>query len=71
MDEWDFEEDFSAADEDGPPLVMERFRRFGWLVMVLVPLLAVTLTQTSISRSWALIIFVGTMVALSALRDRD
>lgn len=58
-------------DEHGPPLVMERLRRFGWLAVVLVPLLVITLAQTFMSTEWALIVFVGGLVAITAWMQRQ
>lgn len=57
-------------DEQGRPLVMERLRRFSWMAVVLVPLLVITLAQTFMSIEWALIIFVGGLVAITAWRQR-
>lgn len=56
---------------DGPPLVMERLRRFGWLAVVLVPLLVITLAQTFMSTEWAIIVFVGGLVAITAWIQRE
>ena len=63
--------DPSEDEEEGPPLVMERLRRFGWLAVVLVPLLVITLAQTFMSTEWALIVFVGGLVAITAWMQRE
>lgn len=54
------------ADEDdpyeGPPLVMERFRRMGLVpVLLLIPLLAVTLAAPGLPR-WAIWLILGLAV---------
>ena len=59
------------SDEDGPPLVMERLRKFGWVAVVLAHLLVITLAQISIGVEWAIIIFVGGLVAITAWRQRE
>lgn len=57
--------------DDGPPLVMERLRRFGWLAVVLVPLMVITLAQTFMSTEWAIIVFIGGLVAITAWIQRE
>lgn len=59
------------GDDDGPPLVMERLRKFGWVAVVLAPLLVITLAQISIGVEWAIIVFVGGLVAITAWRQRE
>ncbi|HWH31329.1 MAG TPA: hypothetical protein VNU01_01515 [Egibacteraceae bacterium] len=66
-----FDEPGPDSDEDGPPLVMERLRKFGWVAVVLAPLLVITLAQISIGVEWAIIVFVGGLVAITAWRQRE
>lgn len=51
----------------GPPLVMERFRNLGYLALLLVPLLAVSLAVPGMPR-WlsVLVLVVGTLALLGA-----
>jgi hypothetical protein len=56
--------------EDGPPIVMERFRRLGFLAFLLVPLLMVTLATQGMPRNFALVVFIGGLVAVAAWRNR-
>lgn len=58
-------------DEQGPPLVLERLRRFGWVAVVLAPLLVITLAQITVSVEWAILVFVGGLVAITAWRHRE
>lgn len=62
--------DEDEDEDDGPPLVMERFRSMGFVAMVLAPLLVITLSARSMSLTWALVVFIGGMVALTAWRNR-
>lgn len=66
MDDWDEDETTERR-----PLVTERLRRLGWLALVLVPLLVIALAQVPVPVSWALVILIGGLVLLVALRDRD
>jgi hypothetical protein len=52
------------------PLVLERLRRFGGLAMVLIPALVLTLQAPPVTRPYALVVLIGGLVLLSALRDR-
>lgn len=62
----------AAADRgsaaDGPPLVLERFRRAAVVVTaVLVPVLGVTLAQAALPRGAAIVLIVAGAVAVAAL----
>lgn len=59
------------AEPEERPLVLERLRHFGWLAVVLVPLLVITLAQTFMSMEWALIVFIGGLVAITAWMQRE
>lgn len=55
----------SAEDESGPPLVMDRLRRMGLgVVIVLAPLLVITLAQPNLPVGYALALFVVGLVAV-------
>jgi hypothetical protein len=58
-------------DEPGPPIVMERFRRMGLAVaVVLAPLLVVTLATPRLPRGYVVLVFLAGLVALVWWRDR-
>lgn len=62
----------AIEDEEGPPIVMERIRRGGFLVaLVLVPLLVITLARPGMPFVYGLVVFVGGMALLSAWRNRE
>jgi hypothetical protein len=63
-------EDPEEHDEARRPLVLERFRSLGWLALVLVPLLVITLAQVAVSLRWAIVVLIGGLVLLVALRER-
>jgi hypothetical protein len=57
--------------EDVPrPLVLERLRRFGGVGLLLVPLLILTLQLPPFDLRYGVLLLVGTMIVLVALRDR-
>jgi hypothetical protein len=56
--------------EEEPPLVFERLRRLGFLPVLLVPLLVVTLSQIRLSAVYAFVLLVGGAAAVVAWRDR-
>jgi hypothetical protein len=62
----------AAAPDDDParPIVLERIRRLGFLAALLVPLLVVSLAAPGMPMSVALAVFVGGLVAVTALRAR-
>jgi hypothetical protein len=63
----------SESDDRRRPLVLERFRRAGFLMAILLaPLLVVTLAQTPVSRVVALVLLVagGVVVGLLGRRER-
>jgi hypothetical protein len=62
-----------VAEEDdqdeGRPLLFERLRSLGFLPVLLVPLLVVTLSQTRLAPVYAIAIIVGGGLVLVAWRD--
>lgn len=54
---------------DHRPLVLERFRRFGWVAVALVPLLVITLANVRLPAGMVLALVVGSVVLLSAWRS--
>jgi hypothetical protein len=61
-------------DDEGPtrPIVMERLRRSGLgIAAVLVPLLVITLAAPDLPLRYALLVFVGGLVAITAWRRRS
>lgn len=60
------------GDDDDAPLVMERFRRSGlWIAVVLAPLLVVTLAQTALSLRVVLgVLAAGVVIVVLALLAR-
>ncbi|HWB72363.1 MAG TPA: hypothetical protein VG452_09090 [Egibacteraceae bacterium] len=57
-------------DADGPPIVMERLRRMGFLALLLAPLLVVTLASAGMPLRYALALFLLGVVVVAAWRDR-
>lgn len=57
-------------EEDGPPIVMERLRRMGFLALMLAPLLVITLALPHVSLTVALVVYVGGLVVLTWWRNR-
>lgn len=57
-------------EEDGPPIVMERLRRLGFLAFLLAPLLMITLAAQGMPRGFAIVLFLGGLVAVAAWRNR-
>lgn len=57
-------------DDGAPPrpLVLERFRRFGWVAVALVPLLVITLANVRLPGSLMVALVIGSVVLLSAWR---
>jgi hypothetical protein len=58
-------------DEASRPIILERFRRLGFLALLLAPLLVVTLASPRLPRPLALVVLVGGMVAILAWRNRQ
>lgn len=59
-------------DETGRPMVMERFRRMGLgVAVVLAPLLAITLAARDLPIGYALLIFLAGLVAVVYWRNRE
>lgn len=56
-------------DEDGSPLVFERLRSLGFLPVLLVPLMVVTLAQVRLPGAYIAALIVGGMALLLAWRD--
>jgi hypothetical protein len=56
-------------DEEGPPLLFERLRHLGFLPVLLVPLLVITLAQVRLPAAYTIAIIVGGTAALVAWRD--
>lgn len=64
----------SAAEDDetGPPIVMERLRRLGLgVALVLAPLLVITLSGTDLPMGYALALFVMGLAAVVYWRNRQ
>jgi hypothetical protein len=57
-------------DEPGPPIVMERIRRMGFIGLLLAPLLVITLAAPGMPMALAIAIYVAGLVALTAFRQR-
>lgn len=59
-----------AGDAGGqPPLVLERFRSFGWVAVALVPLLVIALARVRLPAGAMIALVVGSVVLLSAWRS--
>jgi hypothetical protein len=58
-------------DEPGPPIVMERIRRMGFVGLLLAPLLVITLAAPGMPMALAIAIYVAGLVALTAFRQRE
>jgi hypothetical protein len=56
-------------DEYGPPLLFERLRQFGFLAVLLVPLLVVTLAQVRLPGIYMAVAVIAGVVALTAWRN--
>jgi hypothetical protein len=57
-------------EEPGPPIVMERIRRMGFVGLLLAPLLVITLAAPGMPMALAIAIYVAGLVALTAWRQR-
>lgn len=67
----DADDEDEDEDEEGGhrPLLFERLRRLGFLPVLLVPLLVVTLSQTRLPAAYAIALVVGGAAAVVAWRD--
>jgi hypothetical protein len=54
--------------EDDRPLVLDRFRSFGWVAVALVPLLIISLANIRLPSGILLVLVIGSVVILSAWR---
>lgn len=62
-------ESSDSEDEGGPPLLFERLRGLGFLPVLLVPLLVVTLARINLPTVYTVALIIGGMAALIAWRD--
>lgn len=64
--------DAGADEGEGRPIVMERLRAMGLgIAALLVPLLVIVYAAPSLPVRWALVVFVGGLVAVYAWRRRS
>lgn len=65
----DCSEDGSELEDDGRPLLFERLRQLGFLPLLLVPLMVVTLAQVRMPGAYTAALVIGGIVALYAWRN--
>lgn len=56
-------------DDEGPPLLFERLRNLGFLPVLLVPLMVVTLAQVRLPAVYVVALLIGGMAAVHAWRE--
>ncbi len=64
-----FEDPHESEEDDGPPLLFERLRSLGFVPVLLIPVLVVTLAQVRLPAAYVVAIIIGGMAALVAWRD--